>query len=71
MVDEILIHVRLSLLGAQVAQIGLAESRDNETSIPGVTLYRCSTPTELSAFFYQPRLSVALQGMKRVVLDDE
>jgi hypothetical protein len=42
-----------------------------ETAIPGVILYRFSAPTELVPVFYEPRISVVLQGTKRVVLGDE
>jgi hypothetical protein len=42
-----------------------------ETAIPGVILYRFSAPTALAPIFYEPRISMALQGTKRVVLGDE
>ncbi len=42
-----------------------------ETAIPGVILYRYSAPTEPASLFFEPRISVALQGTKRVVLGDE
>ncbi len=42
-----------------------------ETAIPGVTLFRFSAPTELAPVFLEPRISVALQGTKRIVLGDE
>jgi len=42
-----------------------------ETAIPGVILYRFSAPTEPAPIFYEPRISVVLQGTKRVVLGEE
>ncbi|MGH7496325.1 MAG: AraC family transcriptional regulator [bacterium] len=42
-----------------------------ETAIPGVILYRYSAPTEPASLFFEPRISVTLQGKKRVVLGEE
>jgi AraC-like DNA-binding protein len=42
-----------------------------QTAIPGAMLYRFSAPTELAPVFLEPRISVALQGTKRIVLGDE
>lgn len=42
-----------------------------ETEIPGVVLYRFSAPTQLAPVFLEPRISVALQGTKRIVLGEE
>jgi hypothetical protein len=42
-----------------------------ETSIPGAILYRFSALTEPAPIFYEPRISVVLQGTKRVVLGEE
>jgi AraC-like DNA-binding protein len=42
-----------------------------ETAIPGVMLYRFSAPTALAPILLEPRISVALQGKKRIVLGNE
>jgi len=42
-----------------------------ETAIPGFILFRYSAPTEPASLFFEPRISVTLQGTKRVVLGDE
>lgn len=42
-----------------------------KTIIPGLKLFRCSTPTEPTHCLYEPSLAVIAQGAKRVELGDD
>src|SRR5207302_2869887 len=44
---------------------------DHETAVPGLWLYRSSTPSEEHAVVYVPSLCVVTQGAKEVVVGDE
>src|SRR6478735_3551319 len=44
---------------------------DYETAVPGLWLYRSSTPSDEHAVVYVPSLCVVTQGAKEVVVGDE
>ena len=44
---------------------------DHETAVPGLWLYRSSTPSEEHAVVYVPSLCVVAQGAKEVVVGGE
>src|SRR5271156_6911144 len=54
-------------LARKIADRAVAEG-DTSTEIPGLRLYRRSTPTACASAAYQPSLVVFLQGQKRINL---
>lgn len=57
----------LTLLAAAVER-HTREDGDRETAVPGLWLYRSSTPSEKHAVVYVPSLCVVAQGAKEVVV---
>jgi AraC-like DNA-binding protein len=55
-------------LRATVARVAAREDK-NETAVPGLTLYRRSQPTQPASGMFNPCICLAVQGVKRAVLE--
>lgn len=60
-----------SLRAISVVNRHISENGSASTAIPGLMLFRASSPTELDATVYEPSLCVVIQGAKEIIVGDD